>query len=94
MLKVIVGVGGVAVSVIAVFFVYQVVHQGLAQAAAAQGAGRAFAFLPIVVIMAAPVLLGWVFRQRLWANLITIGPAVVVVAMFCLAGQAIAASST
>lgn len=76
------------------FSIYQVVHRGLAQAAAAPGAGRAFGYLPIVVIIAAPVLLGWVFRQRLWANLITIGPAVVVVAMFCLAGQAIAASST
>jgi hypothetical protein len=93
MRKVIVVVGGIAASVVAAFFVYQVVHQGLAQVADAQGAGRAFAYLPIVVVVAAPVLLGWFFREKLWTSLITIAPAVIVVSMFCLAGQAIAAGT-
>src|SRR5450759_1321666 len=50
--RVIVGLGGVAVSVFAVFFIYQVVHQALARIADERGAARALAYLPIVVVIA------------------------------------------
>jgi len=54
------------VSVFAVFFIYQVVHQALAQITDARDAARALAYLPIVVV----------------------------IAMFCLAGQTLVSNGS